>query len=90
MNGQSCPDNQCFFGAFQAEQLIGIARLSRYLVPNEKHCVCLAGLYVLPPFRRLGCGRLLVEQALKGSNSMPIVTSLSLEIEAQLREKAIQ
>ncbi len=54
-------DDRCFFGAFQGEQLTGIVRLSRYLASNEKHRVYLAGLYVLPSFRRCGCGKLLVE-----------------------------
>lgn len=56
--------DRCFLGAFQSKQLIGIIRLSRYEAINEKHRAYLAGLYVLPKFRRLGCGRALVSQAL--------------------------
>jgi RimJ/RimL family protein N-acetyltransferase len=63
-------DDRCFFGAFQDEQLIGIVRLSRYEAPNEKHRAYLGGLYVLPLFRRNGCGRALVEQVLSRSRSV--------------------
>ncbi len=57
-------DDCCFFGAFRAEQLIGIVRLSRSSTPNEKHRANLGGLYVLPPFRCSGCGRALVREAI--------------------------
>jgi ribosomal protein S18 acetylase RimI-like enzyme len=56
--------NRCFFGAFQGEQLVSVVRLSRSSAPNEQHRAYLAGLYVLPAFRRNGCGRALVRQAL--------------------------
>lgn len=57
-------EDRCFFGAFQDKQLLGIVRLSRYEAANEKHRAYLAGLYVLSEFRRRGCGRALVNQAL--------------------------
>jgi len=57
-------EDHFFFGAFQGKQLLGIVRLSRYEAANEKHRAYLAGLYVLPKFRRRGCGRALVNQAL--------------------------
>lgn len=57
-------DERCFFGAFQDHQLIGTVRISRYQAANEKHRAHLGGLYVLPAFRRYGCGCSLVRQAL--------------------------
>ncbi len=81
-------DARCFFGAFQDKQLIGIVRLSRYLASNEKHRVYLAGLYVMPPFRRLGCGRLLVEQALIRAANMPGIRRINLTVVTQ-QEAAI-
>jgi RimJ/RimL family protein N-acetyltransferase/SAM-dependent methyltransferase len=82
-------DDRCFFGAFQGEQLIGIVRLSRYESPNEKHRAYLGGLYVLPAFRRNGCGRALVEQALSRSANIPNIRRINLTVvtgqEAALR-----
>jgi ribosomal protein S18 acetylase RimI-like enzyme len=76
-------DDRCFFGVFQNEQLIGIVRLSRYEAPNEKHRAYLGGLYVLPPFRRNGCGRALVEQALSRSVSIPGIRRINLTVVTQ-------
>jgi ribosomal protein S18 acetylase RimI-like enzyme len=73
-------DDRCFFGAFQGKQLIGIVRLSRYSAPNEKHRAYLAGLYVLPPFRRIGCGRALVRQALSRAANAPDIRRINLTV----------
>jgi RimJ/RimL family protein N-acetyltransferase/2-polyprenyl-3-methyl-5-hydroxy-6-metoxy-1,4-benzoquinol methylase len=76
-------DDRCFFGAFQGEKLIGIVRLSRYEAPNEKHRAFLGGLYVLPAFRRNGCGRALVEQALHRSANIPNIRRINLTVVTQ-------
>jgi RimJ/RimL family protein N-acetyltransferase len=76
-------DDRCFFGAFQDDRLIGILRLSRYEAPNEKHRAYLAGLYVLPPFRRIGCGRLLVKQALNRATKLPGIGRINLTVVTQ-------
>ncbi len=76
-------DNRCFFGAFQDERLIGIIRLSRYDAPNEKHRAYLAGLYVLPHFRRLGCGRALVKQALNRAVTLSGIRRINLTVVTQ-------
>jgi RimJ/RimL family protein N-acetyltransferase len=76
-------DDRCFFGAFQDEQLIGIVRLSRYEALNEKHRAYLGGLYVLPPFRRNGCGKALVEQALSRSANIPGIRRINLTVVTQ-------
>jgi ribosomal protein S18 acetylase RimI-like enzyme len=81
-------DDRCFFGAFQGEQLVGIVRLSRYSEPNEKHRAYLAGLYVLPPFRRIGCGRVLVERALSRAANAPDIRRINLTVVTQ-QEAAI-
>ena len=70
--------DRCFFGAFQDEQLIGIVRISRYCASNEKHRAYLGGLYVLPAFRRQGCGRLLVKKALSWAANMPSIRRVNL------------
>jgi ribosomal protein S18 acetylase RimI-like enzyme len=76
-------DDRCFFGAFFDEQLLGIIRLSSYDAPNEKHRMYLGGLYVLPAFRRLGCGRALVQQALHRATNTPGVRRINLTVVTQ-------
>lgn len=73
-------DDRCFFGAFQDEELVGIARFSRYSAPNEKHRAYLAGLYVLPAFRRNGCGRSLVREALARAANSPGIRRVNLSV----------
>lgn len=75
--------DRCFFGAFQDEQLIDIVRISRYCASNEKHRAYLGGLYVLPAFRRGGCGRLLVKQALSWAANMPSIRRVNLTVVTQ-------
>lgn len=82
-------DERCFFGAFQGEQLIGIIRLSRYSAPNEKHRAYLAGLYVLPPFRCHGCGRMLVREALNRAVNTLGIRRVNLTVVTQ-QEAAIR
>jgi len=73
-------DDRCFFGAFRGEELIGIVRLSRYSALNEKHRAYLAGLYVLPAFRRGGCGRALVREALARAANTPGIRRVNLSV----------
>lgn len=82
-------DDRCFFGVFQDEQLIGIIRLSRYSAPNEKHRAYIAGLYVMPRFRRNGCGRVLVRQALSRAANTPGIRRVNLTVVTQ-QEAAIR
>ncbi len=82
-------DDRCFFGAFQGEQLVGIMRLSRYEAANEKHRAYLDGLFVLPAFRRDGCGRDLVRAALNRAAGLPGVRRVNLSVVAQ-QEAAIR
>jgi ribosomal protein S18 acetylase RimI-like enzyme len=57
--------DRCFLGAFQDRQIIaGIVRLSRYPEIEEQSHAYVAGLYVLPAFRRSGYGRALMQTAL--------------------------
>ncbi len=80
--------NDRFFGAFQSAQLIGIIRLPRHSAPNEKHRAYLAGLYVLPRFRRHGCGRALVREALSWAVKTPGIRRINLTVVTQ-QEAAI-
>lgn len=73
-------DDGCFFGAFHGEDLIGIVRLSRYSASNEKHRAYLAGLYVTPPFRRNGCGRALVQEALRWVTQSATIRRVNLTV----------
>lgn len=82
-------DDRCFFGAFQAQQLIGIIRLSRYSASNEKHRAYLGGLYVLPPFRSQGFGRALVQEALSRAANTPGIKRVNLTVVTQ-QEGAIR
>ncbi|MBD2020480.1 GNAT family N-acetyltransferase [Leptolyngbya sp. FACHB-36] len=76
-------DDRCFFGAFQNDQLIGIVRISRYSAANEKHRAYLGGLYVLPAFRRTGCGRSLVKQALSWATNAQTIRRVNLTVVTQ-------
>ena len=82
-------DDRCFFGAFQDGQLVGIVRLSRYSALNERHRAYLGGLYVLPPFRRNGCGRSLVRQALGHAANTPGIRRINLTVVTE-QEAAIR
>jgi ribosomal protein S18 acetylase RimI-like enzyme len=79
-------DDRCFFGAFQDTQLIGIVRISRYSAANEKHRAHLGGLYVLPAFRRNGCGRSLVKQALSWAANARSIRRINLAVVTQQKE----
>jgi len=81
-------EDRCFFGAFQDGQLIGIVRLSRYSAANEKHRAYLAGLYVSPPFRCKGYGKLLVQQALNRAVHTSGLKRINLTVATQ-QEAAI-
>jgi RimJ/RimL family protein N-acetyltransferase len=78
-------DDRCFLGAFHDGQLVGIVRLSRDSAPNEKHRAYLGGLYVLPPFRRNGCGRSLVKQALGRAANTPGIRRINLTVVTEQR-----
>jgi RimJ/RimL family protein N-acetyltransferase len=82
-------NDRCFFGAFHNDQLTGIVRLSRYSAFNEKHRAYLAGLYVLPPFRCHGYGRLLVCAALSWAANIPDIRRVNLTVVTQ-QEAAIR
>jgi len=82
-------DDRCFFGAFQDGQLLGILRFSRYSAANEKHRAYLAGLYVLPPFRRHGCGRALIREALHRAAQAAAIRRVNLTVVTQ-QEAAIR
>ena len=73
-------DERCFFGAFHDKQLIGIVRVSRYCAANEKHRAYLAGLYVLPSFRRNGCGKSLVKRALSWAANVQSIRRINLTV----------
>lgn len=77
-----------FLGAFRNEQLVGIIRVSRYSASNEKHRACLSGLYVAPQFRRNGCGKALVRQALKWAEKTPGLRRINLTVVTQ-QESAV-
>ena len=76
-------DDRCFFGAFQTSQLIGTVRISRPSASNEKHRAYLGGLYVLPAFRRNGCGKLLVRQALSWATNVRSIRRVNLMVVTQ-------
>lgn len=76
-------DDRCFFGAFQDHQLIGIVRISCDSAANEKHRAHLGGLYVLPAFRRNGCGRSLVRQALSWAANARSIRRVNLTVVTQ-------
>lgn len=73
-------DDRRFLGAFVDRELVGIVRLSRYESPNEKHRAYLAGLYVLPHFRRRGYGMALVREALHQAAGIPGLRRINLAV----------
>lgn len=75
--------DRLFFGAFEGNDLVGIARLSKYESANEKHRAYLAGLYVLPPHRGRGYGSALVRSALDHAAADGSIIRVNLTVVSQ-------
>lgn len=73
-------DDQCFFGTARGNGLVGIIRASRYSAANEKHRAYLAGLYVIPEYRRHGYGGALVREALRWAGNVAGVRRVNLTV----------
>jgi RimJ/RimL family protein N-acetyltransferase len=69
---------QAVFGAFEDGALIGTTGLKRESRRKLAHKAFIWGVYVAPPFRNRGVGRLLLQEALAHAASMPGLRQVSL------------
>ena len=66
------------FGAFEGGALVGTTGLQRERARKLAHKAFVWGVYVAPPFRKRGAGRLLLREALAHAALMPGLRQVSL------------
>lgn len=71
-----------YFGAFEGDVLIGIARLDRDGSPKQSHRAHIRGVYVSAAHRGKGAARKLMEYALAAAESLQGVTHVGLAVTA--------
>jgi ribosomal protein S18 acetylase RimI-like enzyme len=75
------PDrNRAIFGAFEGDHLVATVGLQRERMRKLAHKAVIWGVYVAPPFRRRGVGRMLLERALAHARSMPALLQVTLGV----------
>lgn len=74
------PDNAAVLGAFDGEQLIGIAGVGRFSKRKQAHRVIIWGMYVSPAGRGRGLGRALLDAAVERARSWPGVLQVQLSV----------
>lgn len=68
------------YGAFESDELVGVAGLRFQQRPRTRHKAWLFGMYVLPEYRGRGLGRGLVEAVLDGARSRDGVELIQLTV----------
>jgi ribosomal protein S18 acetylase RimI-like enzyme len=77
------PDSGCIkFGAFDEDELIGIAAIGRESARKLQHKAFIRGVYIAANHRCKGVGRQLLEQTLAFAESMPGVRQVTLAVTA--------
>ena len=71
-------DDGAKFGAFEGEQLVGIAGLQRETMAKLAHKAYIWGVYVAPDARKHGVGRLLLERVLSHARDVLQVRQVNL------------
>ena len=78
------PDrDNAIFGAFDGHTLVGTVGLHRERGRKLAHKAVIWGVYVTPPFRRRGVGRLLLERVLAHATSMPGLLQVTLGVNTE-------
>jgi len=68
------------FGAFDAEDLVGVVALEYSAKPKTKHKALLVGMYVMPHARGRGIARSLMQAAMAHASARNGVTVIQLEV----------
>lgn len=68
------------YGAFEGDELVGVAGLRFQHRPRTRHKAWLFGMYVLPDHRGRGLGRELLEAVLEGARSRDGVELIQLTV----------
>ena len=71
-----------FFGAFEADQLVGMIGVGRESMRKVMHKGFIRGMYVAPPHRGKGGGRMLLDTALAFAAAMPDLRQINLTVTA--------
>lgn len=66
---QRAAAQECSFGAFEGDELLGAVTLAFEARPKTVHKASLVGMYVQPPARQQGLGRRLVQAVLQEARS---------------------
>lgn len=69
-------------GAFEGPQLVGTVVLERWVRPKLAHKAVVWAMYVAPPFRKRGVGRLLLGRLLDEAARMPGLQRVTLGVNA--------
>ena len=78
------PDrDHAIFGAFDGDELVGTVGLYRESHRKLAHKAVIWGVYVAPPFRQRGVGRLLLQRALVHATSMPGLLQVTLGVNTE-------
>ena len=75
--------DRAIFGAFEGETLVGTLGIYRENRRKLKHKAVIWGVYVAPPFRRHGVGRMLLECALAHARSMADLLQVTLGVNTE-------
>jgi RimJ/RimL family protein N-acetyltransferase len=71
---------ECSFGAFDGDELMGSATLAFEARPKTAHKASLVGMYVQPAVRQQGLGRRLVQAVLQEARSRPEARVVKLTV----------
>ena len=74
------PDNAAVLGAFDGEELVGIAGVGRFSKKKQAHRAIIWGMYVSPAGRGRGLGRALLDAAVERARSWPGVLQVQLSV----------
>ena len=77
------PDGRrAIFGAFEGNELVGLAGLQREAGRKLEHKAFVWGMYVTPRYRRCGIGRRLIERVIAHAAEMPGLRRINLGVNA--------
>ncbi len=74
--------HDCFFGAFQGGQLVGMVGLQGRYRPKERHNATVVGLFVAPEGAGQGLGWALMQALLARARALPGLAQLDLTVTA--------
>jgi RimJ/RimL family protein N-acetyltransferase len=87
MRARLVGENSWVFGAFDDDQLVGMAGLHRFELKKVRHKAEIWGMFVAPEQQGLGLGRALLQAAIDQAHNIPGIELLLLTV-AGYNEKA--